>query len=98
MEQDKVKNIGDLIKRASNFNHKIDIYKEELKTNGYSILESIDKSSLLIKYDKAEILLLNYSQFYIEPTMIYYLEEEKHDKLMDLSLILLKNLKDIIPE
>lgn len=98
MEQDKVKNIGDLIKRASNFNHKIDIYKEELKKNGYSILESIDKSSLLIKYDKAEILLLNYSQFYIEPTMIYYLEEEKHDKLMDLSLILLKNLKDIIPE
>ena len=98
MEQDKVKNIGDLIKRASNFNHKIDIYKEELKKNGYSILESIDKSSLLIKYDKAEILLLNYSQFYIEPTMIYYLEEEKHDKFMDLSLILLKNLKDIIPE
>ena len=98
MEQDKVKNIGDLIKRASNFNHKIDIYKEELKKNGYSILECIDKSSLLIKYDKAEILLLNYSQFYIEPTMIYYLEEEKHDKLMDLSLILLKNLKDIIAE
>nr|DAY36134.1 MAG TPA: hypothetical protein [Caudoviricetes sp.] len=33
MEQDKVKNIGDLIERASNFNSKIDIYKEELKKN-----------------------------------------------------------------
>lgn len=96
MEQDKVKNIGDLIEKASNFNSKIDIYKKELKKNGYSILECVDKSSLLIKQDNAEILLLNYGQFYIEPTIIYYLEEEKHDKLMDLSLILIKNLKDLI--
>lgn len=96
MEQDKVKNIGDLIEKASNFNSKIDIYKEELKKNGYSILECVDKSSLLIKQDNTEILLLNYGQFYIEPTIIYYLEEEKHDKLMDLSLILIKNLKDLI--
>jgi hypothetical protein len=96
MEQDKVKNIGDLIERATNFNSKIDIYKEELKKNGYSILECMDKSSLLIKHENAEILLLNYGQFYIEPTIVYYLEEEQHNKVMDLSLILIKNLKDLI--
>lgn len=96
MEQDKVKNIGDLIEKASNFNSKIDIYKEELKKNGYSILECVDKSSLLIKQDNAEILLLNYGQFYVEPTIIYYLEENQHNKVMDLSLILIKNLKELI--
>lgn len=98
MKWDKVKNIKKLIERASNFNSKIDIYTEELKKDGYSILECINKSSLLVKYGDDEILLLNYGEFYIEPTTLYYIEEDKHDKIMDLSLILIKNLKEIIPE